>query len=176
MAYYEPGLHLARVSKQGWTESKTKKAMLVFEVAILAKVVPDQEGNESYEDLAPSQYDQTLRIVVDSDSPDSLDYAMRKLRYAGFDGDSFADLNLEGREVRVRNDPQEYKGKLCDSWDFALPPRESTAAPLDNSAARKFDALFGRRLKDGAQPKAAKPEPEAAPPRGAATPNDEVPF
>ena len=120
MAYYEPGLHLARVSKQGWTDSKSGKPMIVFEVTILAKISYDPEGTECFNELQPSEYDQIVRIVVDNANPEGMDYAMKKLRYAGFTGKSFIDLDLEGKEVRVKNTPHDHNGKNYDVYPDRL--------------------------------------------------------
>ena len=126
--------------------------MLVFEFQVLAEIDLVTEGDETHEvfnDLSPSNYDQTARILIDVKSEDSMNYAMLKLRYAGFDGESFNDLDLEGRDIRCVNSPAPYKGKERDQWDLAL-PRQKTNRPssaIDGKMARKLDAFFGKRLK-----------------------------
>lgn len=182
MAYYENGLHLCRVTQCGMTETQKepKRPMIVIRFQPLAKITHDPEGNELYDDLAPSQYDQTARIVVDPNNSKSLDFATMKLRYAGFTGQSFKDLDLEGKEIRCNNEPSEYEGKLRDQWDLALPPLEQRPLQqIDSAAARKLDAMFGKRLKDGAtQPESQETtQPQWADvPEGATVPDDEVPF
>jgi hypothetical protein len=173
--YYEPGRYRCRVASQGWAEAKTGKTMIVFKVFPLARIIQGPEGPEdAYVD---GKYDRTIRLVVNPESDKQMDCMMLKLRHAGFDGDSFAQLDLTDSEVECQCDPQEYNGKEVESWDLALPPLESKPPQMiDPKVARKLDALVGRRLKDGAAPK-----PQAQPvPTGASEepPGDdsEVPF
>lgn len=192
MAYYRPMMHLCRVNEQGWTETtkEPKRPMLVFKIQPLAEIIRGPDGEETFNDVPPSQYDATLRMVVDPKNEKSMDFALKKLRYAGFVGESFADLNLVGAEIRCMNEHSDYEGKTYDQWDFALPPLDQAPLnPLDNAAARKLDTLFGKRLKDkphlahvpektrqrtaASVAAQAPPEPqwEPEPP-----PDDEVPF
>lgn len=171
-AYYEPGTYLCEVIEQGFTESKTGKPMICFKVKVFSKLSHGPEG-EQVEDNCAENYDRTIRLVVDGSNDDMMDYAMRKLRHAGFNGESFADLNLVGQYVTCKCDASEYNGKPTEQWDLALPPLESKPLmPLDNAAARKLNTLFGKRLKDGA--KKFVPVPQAE--NGRAIEDDEVPF
>lgn len=171
MIYYERGEHVVRIESQGWTETKEKgHPMLVFEALPLQRVTKDHEGNEQFEEVcADANFPtRTLRVVVDASSEQSMEFALKKLRYAGFDGDSFADLDLRGVECRAICDHTQYKGKDRENWDFALPPLERGAVnDLDRSTARRLDAIFGKRLKEGAKPAptpaARQPEPSSQP-------------
>ena len=49
---------------------------------------------------------------------------MQKLRYAGFQGDRFDDLNLEGYKIICECSESEYNNQPSEQWDLALPPRE----------------------------------------------------
>ena len=110
-----------RITKQGWTETKEKKTpMLVFEGYPTHKVLKDAEGNEVLEEVFedPKYPERTLRVVVDSSNEKMMDFAMLKLRHAGFEGDSFADLNLLNADIRAVCEESEFKGKPTENWDF----------------------------------------------------------
>lgn len=174
-AYYEPGTYLCEVLAQGFEESKTvpPKPMLVFNIRVMSKITKDPEGNDDYEPCIEN-YERSVRLVLGGKDPEKMkDFAMRKLRYAGFDGDNFSDFALVGHEVRCQCKESEYKGSTSEQWDFALPPSESNPPkPLDNAAARKLNALFGKLLKDGAKTKETVPSTQPV----GDVPDDEVPF
>lgn len=155
--YYEEGLYLFRIDKQGWVETKERKLpMLVFNGDPVARIFKHEDGTEVEEPVVrDSHYDRRIQMVIDGSNDTSLEYAMRKLRFAGFNGESFADLDLTGRTVRARCTHGEYNNKPNEQWDFALPDGGATTKALDSGLTRKLDALFGKRLKEGAKPKAA---------------------
>lgn len=166
MIHYERGEYVVRITEQGWTKTKAKELpMLVFQCLPVRYVVKDEEGNEQFEEVyADANFpERTLRVVIDSENDKGMDYAMKKLRYAGFTGDSFTDLNLVGIECRATCEHGQYDGKDTENWELCLPPLERTSKPIDNAVARRLDALFGKRLKDGAVTPAAKPEPSRSP-------------
>lgn len=166
MIHYERGEYVVRITEQGWTKTKAKELpMLVFQCLPVRYVVKDEEGNEQFEEVyADANFpERTMYVVVDSENDKGMDYALKKLRYAGFTGDSFADLNLVGMECRAVCEHGEYEGKPSENWGLALPPLERTSKPIDNAVARRLDALFGKRLKDMAVAPAAKPEASRSP-------------
>lgn len=189
--HYDEGLYLFQIDKQGWTETKERKLpMLVFNGDPISRIMAAEDGSEFEEPVhRDSQYDRRIQMVIDSNSDTSMDYAMRKLRAAGFDGESFADLDLRGKLVRARCTYGEYKGKQNEQWDFALPDQPSSTKDIDGGLARKLDALFGKRLKEGAKPKQPASRPSVVPakeshraavdaqaPRETVPPNDDIPF
>lgn len=196
--HYSEGTYLFRIAEQGWTETskEPKRPMLVFKGDPIALIVTDQDGTESHEEIHRDQYDRRIFLTIDDRDDRNMDFAMRKLRGAGFTGETFASLNLVGRDVRARCTHGTYKDRPTENWDFDLPQVDVQA--IDSSLTRKLDALFGKRLKNGASP---KPEPvrstvvpakeshrasveaqrplETVPhdrPPDNWTPNDEVPF
>lgn len=195
--HYEEGLYRFRVVSQGWTETKKAppRPMFVINGDPISRIHRGEDGSEYEDSVDRDQYDRRIQMLIDPNDVQSQDFAMKKLRYAGFEGDSFSDLDLVGKDIRARCTHGEYNQKPKEDWDFALPDRESNAKPLDSGMARKLDALFGKKLKDGAKPKAspARPEVVSEKPSHAAsyeaqrpaasvhrstssTPNDEVPF
>ncbi len=183
MNYYEPGNYVFRITKQGWTEAKDGKPMLVFDGYPTHLVRKDPEGNEVLEEVYedPQRPDRRLQLYIDSSRDDIMDFVMKKLRHAGFEGDSFADLNLLNTDIRATCKEDEYKSKPTENWDFALPPLErGEVNELDSGMNRKLDTLFGKRLKGG-KPKQVDAEPQPVDeqqPEPVATPtaNDDVPF
>jgi len=177
MNHYEDGLYVFRIIKQGWVETKENKLpMLVFDGYPTHKITKTPEGDDQLEQVYedPQRPERTLRIVVDSTNDNMMDFAMKKLRYAGFNGDSFVDLNLINADIRAICKEGEFKGKPTEDWDFALPPLERMEANnLDPQINRKLDTLFGKRLKDG-KSKQAEPQPEETVPVPVS--DDEVPF
>lgn len=158
MTNFNEGLHLCRITRQGWitTQKEPKRPMLVFAFQVLSEVHHDDEGNETFEDVLPGDSDPIVRVLVDGSNETILDFALRKLRYAGFTSGTFQDLELVGYEVRCLNRHKHYNGRLYDDWELGLPPMTMQDwAPIQGEAARRLDAIFGDRLKNGAPTKSA---------------------
>jgi hypothetical protein len=173
--FYAPGNYVCRVKQQGFGESKAGNPMIMFEVEPTARLTQDATGADVLESVDQS-YGRAIRLTIAND--DQKEYALLKLRYAGFTGDSFSKLNLVDADVRCTCEHKpgigEHADKTFENWDLMLPPRASVALqPLDNAATRKLDALFGRKLKDGAtkQPVAAVATETAV-----ASNSDDVPW
>src|SRR3972149_6610524 len=105
MAYYSQTLHLCRVTEQGWQETKKEppRLQLVFRVQVLAEISYDENGEAIFTDVPPSQYDQNVFLLIDPENETVMDFAAKKLRYAGFEGTSFTELNLVGKQIRCFN-------------------------------------------------------------------------
>lgn len=165
--FYEPGYYVCNVDSHAFQMSKNGHPMLVF------KVTPESMLQQSWgadgepvETSVPlsKNYQRTARIVINTESEQSMDFALLKLRTAGFDGTRFADLNLINCRVRMecKHAPGQgqYAGTMFEQWEFPLPPRESEPLETDDKVAKRLDNLFAKRLKaDGA----AKPKPAPAP-------------
>lgn len=166
---YQPGEYLADVLSHGFETSKTGKPMISIRVGIGHRI-ENEAGADGVirENFRPVQrYERTVRVVINEENEQSLDIKIKQLRFAGFTGDSLADLRLDD-QVRVTCKHQTYNGAPSENWDLALPPREQ--GPSDPSLARRMDAIFGKRLKDGA--KAPAPRPAAPTSAG----DDDIPF
>lgn len=160
--YYEPGAYLCRVKEQAFQTSKTGRPMIVFKVNPLAMLsVSYGDSGEAEEQQEPTQqaYDRTVRLVIVEDNQESLDYAIAKLRFAGFTGQKFEELDLVGSTVRCNVKHEPYNGKLSEQWELALPPRDDQPMQSDGSLTRKLNALFGRRLTAAGAPPKAHPAP-----------------
>jgi len=169
--HYGEGSYVARVEEQAFETSKNGKPMIVFRVRPTARVFNEGFDNEEHHPV-DGKWDRTIRVVISPDNADSMDYALRKLRYAGFMGERFEDLNLVGADVRCYVKEDKYDGKDVEQWDLALPRLERKPLENDNSVAKSLNALFGRKLKEtAAEAQPAQPEPAAA-----VSSDDEVPF
>lgn len=161
--FYEPGFYLCNVDSHAFQESKNGHPMIVFKVTPELRIVTSYNASgepvESHVSLSKS-YQRTSRIVINTESEQSMDYALMKLREAGFTGTKFTELNLEGSRVRMEcsHEPGQgqYAGSTFERWEFPLPPRESVPLESDDKVARRLDNLFGKKLKTDA---AARPQP-----------------
>ena len=177
--FYDEGRYTCRVVAQGIKPASTGKLMVVLTVQPQARLVRGPEGEEP--DYCTQNYDRDIRLVVNEESEKQQEMMLKKLRYAGFTGTSFKELNLVGAdvecEVKHREGTGEYAGKTFEDWDLCLPPMDrKPLEPLDTSTARKLDALFGKKLKDApvaAQRETVPPSDEWSPPPPA---DEEVPF
>jgi hypothetical protein len=153
--HYQPGTYICEVLEQALVKASTGKPMFVFKVRVQSKVTMNHESGEELIEPQMETYERTVRIVVNPNNPDSLEYAMKKLRHAGFTGTQFEQLNLTGARVRCKCEEGEYKGQPSENWDFELPGR-SSSEPLENDPAlnKTLNALFDRQLRE---PQAEKP-------------------
>ena len=168
MWYHKPGRYVFRITSQGWVETEKRKLpMLVFDGYPTHLITKNPEGEEQLEQVFedPEKPFRTLRLCIDSHDENMMDFVMKKLRHAGFEGDSFNDLNLVNADVRATCKEGEFNGKPTENWDFMLPPLDEPAEvnTLDTAMNRKLDALFGKRLKGG-KPKQVEAAPDTQEP------------
>lgn len=177
--YYAPGKYRCTVLEQGWAESTNGNDMLVFKVRVEAYIIEGYgESGElvHQEQMVENAYTRTLRITFTNDS---IEMALKKLRYAGFSGASFDELNLVGsRIIAVSQEPRVRDGKTYEQWDLALPPMDS-GPPLQSKpgVARKLNALFGKQLKaSGSGSPTQRPATAAVGAGSAGSGDDDIPF
>ena len=148
-AFYNPGRYQCAVTEHGFETSKSGKPMIVFRVLVTGELhYQTGDDGEPFQELIPvaAAYPRTVRLVIVEDNQDSLDYAMAKLRFAGFEGSNLEELDLQGLEIACDCTHQLYKGEQSEQWDLPLPSRTRTPLENDPSVARKMNAIFGRRL------------------------------
>jgi len=127
------------------------------------------------------------------------EYALLKLRHAGWTGSNFQTLksDMVGQfcyancKHEVNKGTGKYAGTLGEKWDLAMPQKEAKPLETKPGLERKLNALFGKELKTTAPAKPAmSPAHSAAvhaqapvvsgvgtlPPHGEAPPDDDVPF
>lgn len=178
--YYDQGLYFVTGVEQAWTESSNHNDMFVLKVLVNGHAVPiaGADGEITYE-LQPvgANYTRTIRVTLVANN---IEMAMKKLRYAGFTGTSFDDLNLVGRQFLAVSQPPQFKdGKSYEQWDLPLPPLADSGPPLESKPGitRKLNALFGKQLKEGGESAAApRAAPAAVVPAGGGSDPNDIPF
>lgn len=175
--FYARGKYRCTVLEQAWDESKSGNDMLVLRVKVNAAVLDRfNDAGDPDEEPVPQSYTRTIRLTLTSNS---IEMALKKLRHAGFNGSSFDDLQLVGKDVIAACDEETYENKLKERWDLALPPLTGSEgrAPLASKPGitRKLNALFGKQLRgDGtSSPRATAPATVTA---GGGALDDDIPF
>ncbi len=173
--FYQPGRYQCVVTEQGFQESKNGKPMIVFKVRVAGVVTEIVGANGEVVQnvsLVNQEYTRTVRLVIVEDKPESLDYAMLKLRHAGFKGATLEELDMVGETIICECSAGEYQGQPSEDWNLPLPDQGGGPLQNDPNLARRMNAIFGRRLSvdQGAAPVAAPAAPAAA------SDSDEIPF
>lgn len=159
---YNEGLYRCQILDQGLSESKTKNAQIWLKIRPVESLSPEDEG---------IQLPTGDRMVYWTITEKTIGFVTDKLIALGFTGESFRQLDLShqnpesfvGQTEDFYCKHETYEGKEREKWDLS---RGDTAIkPLEESSARKLDALFGRTLKDRVR---------AAPKRSAREGNNEL--
>lgn len=178
MTYYARGAYKAEIVAQGLGESSTGNPQFWLQVRILECLEPAAQPVE--------QYDRTIFWSI---TEGTVEFVCEKLKRLGFTGDKFSQLDpndpacqsFVGQEVELFCKLETYEGKEREKWDLSRgAPSGPNVTPLDATAARKLDTLFGRKLKEamrGTAPKANGTAVKVAEPVAAAPVNDDgIPF
>ena len=184
--FYAEGAYMGEVSDVAVGESKNGHPQIKVKFYPTATVSTRYNDDGEIEaDLTPTQrkYERTAQITIKADDERSMDFALMKLRAAGWEGESFRELDsLRGTTInltcRHEQGTGDYSGKTFERWELPLPPRESEPLESDSSVARKLDALFGKKLKApklATTPPSAPSEP-ANPPSGSSDFDYDIPF
>lgn len=163
--FYEPGKYRVLVLEQAWDKAQSGADQLVLKFRVNAKIEDDGSG-ETYEAVLSHNYERRIFLTF---TENSIDYIVKKLRYAGFTGSSFEELSLAGAELVAECKHEARDNQQREKWDL---PWAMASAPLksDSSIARKVNTLFGRALKSGASAGAAVAATTAQRPLAAAVP------
>lgn len=178
MSYYQPGEYLVTCIDHGFEVASTKRPMIVFNVrvdAMIERVIgPSGEAVEQAHPVAKA-YDRKIRLTIVEDNQESLDYAIRKLRYAGWQGTRFEELDLLDRQFRA---VCTIDGQFED-WEMPLPPMAAKPIKKVPELARKLNALFGKRLTETVDPALAAQQQSLAAAGGggeASIGDEDIPF
>lgn len=180
--FYAEGWYSVECTDAALGESKNGHPMVTIKVLPIAQVSAyvDASGIEQRNEARVSkQYERTTRIVLKVDDEQSQEFALMKLRQAGWEGNSFRDIaSLRGLtfDMSCKHEPGsgEYAGRMFERWEMPLPRRESEPLEHDDKLARKLDTLFGKKLKtNGSAVAAASAVAESA----SSDPlDDDIPF
>lgn len=141
--YYQQGAYKCEIVDQGLSQSSNGNPQIWLKIRAL----------ESIDDPA-LQIQQHERMVYWTITEKTIEFVLEKLDALGFDGESFRqiDLNNQHPQSFIGNveefycQLETYDGKEREKWDLSR--GASAVKPLDETEARKLDALFGRKLKD----------------------------
>lgn len=146
--HYQQGLYRCEIVDQGLSQSSTQKPQ------IWLRILPKEFLDDP--DLQLQNYERTVYWTI---TEKTVDFVTEKLTTLGFTGDSFRqlDLNHQNPESFVGQledfycKHETYNGEEREKWDLSRGDFEQK--PLEESEARKLDALFGRKLKDATKGK-----------------------
>ena len=185
--FYSAGNYHAQIIDVALGESKKKddgsggNPQIVLRIKIISELTIDSAGEEQAVAIT-AQYDRTIYLTVTDNSKEMV---LKKLRHAGWKGDHFESVaaGLLGVGCRATcrievSKSEKYNGQQVEAWDLALPPLESK--PLENrpAVAKRLNALFGKMLREPANPVASSPINESAAVTANTPPQveDEIPF
>jgi hypothetical protein len=181
--FYAEGWYSVEGIDAALGESKNGHPMVTIKVLPIASVSAyvDAAGIEQRQETrVQKSYERTTRIVLKVDDEQSQEFALMKLRQAGWQGDSFRELaGLRGLrfDMSCKHEPGtgDYAGRMFERWEMPLPRRDSEPLENDDKLARKLDALFGKKLKTNGT---SKPATATAPPLpdGTDVLDDDIPF
>ena len=148
-AFYEQGVHVGEVTKQGLAKAKTGTPQFVLGVKILGVAT----GDGSYNPHRDS-YERTVYMAL---TEKTLPYVESKLQKLGFAGNSLGQLDpshpqhqsFVGAQVDLYcKHEYDNTGNTVEKWDIAT-GSGITGDLLDQRDVRQLDALFGRMLRPG---------------------------
>ena len=169
--YYKPGTYRVRIIEQAFGETKNGNPMITFRIQPRGVVYNFGLDDEHLEPIT-DPFDRHMRLVV-SDNEKQKEFAIKKLRFAGFKGNRFENLQLEGKEVYATCAEGHYEGKETEEWELALPPLERDPLEHDPTVAKRLNALFGKTLTSSAsEEQEASEDYTQAPVDG----DDNIPF
>lgn len=143
--HYPKGRYLAEVIEQALGKAQTGTAQFVLKVRILECLTPRAETD---------QYERTLYLAL---TDKTMEYVVPKLQGIGYTRDSLKYLDpsepnhhsFAGQQIEVFcNHENNRDGVPQEKWDIARQgskPLEVT--PVDKSALRSLDLLFGKAAK-----------------------------
>jgi hypothetical protein len=188
------------MTNQQFGKSRAGNPQIVFSFLIVGEVdQADPEGDL----LSCSQYERSIfRTITEK----TIEYVLEDLAALGFTGTSYQQLSLDhpqcvdlrGTEIALfcnheEDNREEHAGEIRERWSIARASSGPKVDTLDNSDARKLDAMFGKQLKSQskaiidrkkveeseapAEQPAAPLTPEAVATEAAANENkDDIPF
>lgn len=179
--FYPVGAYTGRVVRQSLGVSKNDKPQFTLTCQII-------EGVDQFGSVYPVEqsYERTIYIYF-SDSPKGMEIVLKQLAVLGFDKTSLKFLSPDtpgfvdftGQDVPLYCKHEEYEGEEREKWSISTPRDTPATKPVDSSAIRKLDALYGKGLKEIAAGK--KPSEPVKQPAGVrdgfeVPPGDDIPF
>lgn len=161
--FYSAGFYACQVQSHGWGTSRNGHPQLTIKMKPMASVrawLDDAGAVQQARSPVEQNYDRTIYLVFPSESEQAQEFALMKLRQAGFKGTDLRDVDFVGQEIVAECKhvaSTKNPGEMFEGWELPLPPRESQSVESDDSIARKLNTMLGRKLKDGASPERPAP-------------------
>lgn len=177
--FYEPGIYRCNVTRQALSQSKNGNPQFILTFMIKEQVSVKDPGITRE---VPTQYERSIWMTI---TEKTADFVTDDLARLGFVGVSFGGLDPEtpdfhdftGLVLDVECYHDTWDGQVREKWRLV---REGGMEfdPLEKSAVRKLDAMFGKALKSKCTATAETVEkaPEAAAIETVETSADDLPF
>lgn len=174
--FYQAGTYRCRGVGHAWDEAGTGSKQLLIKMKVEGERIEsfDTSGEPQVVDApVATSYERTVFLTINDKT---IEYVIKKLRFAGFDGASFDDLDLFGHELTAicRHEPTQDGSGMRERWDLAW-ANESKALKSDSNVLRSINALYGKHLKASA-PAASKVTPRPAAVAAVDDDPDGIPF
>ena len=148
---YQSGRYWGRITGNELGETNNGNPQIVIRFLIEGRMnVEDPSGA-----LIPCEHGERtiFRVITDK----TVDWVIRDLASLGYTkpGWHFLDpsdanyVSLAGTQFEAECKLEPYDGQLKEKWGIYNPGSAPQVKPLDKSAVRKLDSLFGKKLKDG---------------------------
>ena len=166
--YFEQGRYRGRINAQGFTEASTGNPQFFITFDVLGVYDPaSPEG--------PRPTKQGTRTIFRAITDATIDYLLEDLKSLGYDKQSFAFLDpgqhehhsFVGQEIDAICTHKEHNGAMNEKWSLSRGGGQLNVKPVDSTAIRRLDALFGAKLKANAS-SSKKPAPQPVASRGEA--------
>ncbi len=182
-AFYTPGRYRVRIVAQTLTENKRGNPELQLKVQPIGYY--EQNGEYVQHDFP---YQRTVYLTLTEGTigtPDKPGWIMELLRFMGFDGSSFGQLDPEAKDavsfIGHEHDAicvvGDYESKEREKWSIYRGGSGAAAKPMEKKCIKALDAKFKALLKarDKKQ-KDASPQPAPEPAMAAAPAGEDIPF
>jgi hypothetical protein len=151
MARYEPGaVYELEVIEQAFNETANGNPRIELECGVKYKVRAHGTPEVHLAPPEASQYSVRVGLVFATEKQREMN--LKKLRFAGWEGDSFDTFDMVGRTIRCVCEHVQgtgkNSGKVYDNFDLLMPPMENQ--DMDNKPVirKKLNALLGKSLKE----------------------------
>jgi hypothetical protein len=181
-AFYTPGRYRVRIVGQVLAENKKGNPELQLKVQPIGYYEKDEYVEHDF------PYPRTVYLTLTEGTigtPDKPGWIMELLRFMGFDGSSFGQLDPEAKDavsfIGHEHDAicavGDYEAKEREKWSIYRGGSGAAAKPMEKKSIKALDAKFKALLKarDKKQKDAAQ-QPAPEPAMAAAPAGEDIPF
>jgi hypothetical protein len=182
--YYDDGLHVGQITRQGLTKASTGNKQFVLGVKILG--LPMDDGTYAPHKM---QYERTIYMTI---TEKTMPFVVENLKALDFTGTQFSQLDpshinfvsLVGKQVDLWCKHELGNDNIVrEKWQISRGAEAKPLEVLSNRELRELDSLFGKALK-ASKPAASRATAQAdgddgEPPSDPTDPgitDDDIPF